>query len=158
MGLRRWSTLMPSLIRKPETPEQKRQHAIRRYTRQGKMDQVIFCPECQWPVLPADSGELRSHTTAEGKRCEPPQDDDESSYSGIAILNQDWRWRALCREYPPSLFDRTVGPSVAKAKAVCAQCPVIADCLAWVTQDIHYMGVAAGEVWHKDRSIDDEAA
>lgn len=48
----------------------------------------------------------------------------------------DWRDRAVCRDYDPELFFPvgTTGPAllqIAEAKAVCATCPVAAQCLAW---------------------------
>ncbi|MGH3857434.1 MAG: WhiB family transcriptional regulator, partial [Pseudonocardiaceae bacterium] len=47
---------------------------------------------------------------------------------------QDWRHRAACRNEDPELFHPVGddGPAlvqIAAAKAVCARCPVIADCL-----------------------------
>lgn len=50
-------------------------------------------------------------------------------------MTRDWRFRAACREVDPELFfpPPAAGPSydaqVAKAKAVCAGCPVRAECL-----------------------------
>lgn len=47
----------------------------------------------------------------------------------------DWRHRAACRDEDPELFFPVseMGPGarqVAQAKAVCARCPVRAECLA----------------------------
>ena len=48
----------------------------------------------------------------------------------------DWRHRARCRDVDPELFFPvgTTGPAEAQvqaAKAICANCPVKAECLAW---------------------------
>lgn len=150
---------MPSRVRIPETPEQRRQHAIRRYRRQGLIEKIIFCPECSWPVLPLDDGAIRLHTTATGERCTgtPPEEDkDDDTRRKVSIVGQHWRDRALCREYPPQLFDRLTGPDSERAKEICMRCPVIRECLEWVSEDTTYVGVAAGRVWHHDRSITDD--
>ncbi len=50
----------------------------------------------------------------------------------------DWRDRAACRTADPELFfpDPTAGGGAAQkrykqAKAICATCPVVAECLSW---------------------------
>jgi WhiB family transcriptional regulator, redox-sensing transcriptional regulator len=48
----------------------------------------------------------------------------------------DWRDRAACLEEDPELFFPigTTGPAAAQveqAKAVCARCPVLAECRSW---------------------------
>ncbi len=48
----------------------------------------------------------------------------------------DWRHRAACRDEDPELFHPVgdEGPAlvqIAAAKAVCARCPVVADCLSF---------------------------
>ncbi len=53
-------------------------------------------------------------------------------------LEGDWRHRAVCRDADLELFFPvgTSGPALAQvdaAKAVCASCPVIAECLAFAT-------------------------
>lgn len=49
---------------------------------------------------------------------------------------RDWRNRAACLEEDPELFFPigNSGPAqaqIAEAKAVCARCPVLAQCRAW---------------------------
>lgn len=59
-----------------------------------------------------------------------------------------WRDRALCREVDPDLFfppgDGPLGQrQIAQAKAVCAGCPVIAECLAFALTQLPH-GIAGG--------------
>lgn len=63
----------------------------------------------------------------------------------------DWRYRARCRSTDPELFfpigrpDSTARQAqTARAKLVCAGCPVLADCLAWVLAGPATEGVVAG--------------
>jgi WhiB family redox-sensing transcriptional regulator len=60
----------------------------------------------------------------------------------------DWRDKALCREVDPDLFfPLGDGPltrrQIAEAKAVCAGCPVIAECLAFALTQLPE-GIAGG--------------
>jgi WhiB family redox-sensing transcriptional regulator len=46
---------------------------------------------------------------------------------------QAWWWDATCRDYSPRVFDigsRASERRIARAKAVCARCPVTGSCLA----------------------------
>jgi WhiB family redox-sensing transcriptional regulator len=59
-----------------------------------------------------------------------------------------WRGRAACRDVDPDLFFPvgTSGPAreqTAAAKAVCARCPVAADCLAFALRSLPD-GIAGG--------------
>lgn len=75
--------------------------------------------------------------------------------------NRDWRTEAACREsgvdltwfFPVS----NVGPSVTDithAKAVCADCPVRAQCLAWSLATGQRYGVLGGlDEWERDALI-----
>jgi hypothetical protein len=66
-----------------------------------------------------------------------------------AVWPGDFRHRAACREVDPELFFPTAESGtvwqaqVAAAKAVCAGCPVRAECLAWALQALPD-GVAGG--------------
>jgi hypothetical protein len=61
----------------------------------------------------------------------------------------DWRYRSACQGNDPEVFFpvATRGPAhraqVALAKAVCAGCPVLEQCLAWALQSLPY-GIAGG--------------
>ena len=63
-------------------------------------------------------------------------------------LAEDWRKRAACRSVDPELFfpigktDGAVLQSEA-AKAVCRNCPVLADCEKWVREFPQEFGVFA---------------
>lgn len=54
-----------------------------------------------------------------------------------------WRARAACRELDPELFYPERGESLAAAKAVCADCPVVAACDEYGLWEKH--GVWAGQ-------------
>ena len=52
-----------------------------------------------------------------------------------------WRRRAACRGLDPDLFFPERGESGAAAKAVCAQCPVTRQCLAFALANDETLGV-----------------
>ena len=61
----------------------------------------------------------------------------------------DWRHRAACRDEDPELFFPvgTSGPALLQtqeAKAVCARCPVNAECLRWALTSGRNEGVWGG--------------
>lgn len=61
----------------------------------------------------------------------------------------DWRHSAVCRDEDPELFFPVgnSGPAVlqiAEAKAVCARCPVSAECLSWALDTGQDAGVWGG--------------
>jgi WhiB family redox-sensing transcriptional regulator len=76
------------------------------------------------------------------------------AYGGTAYglstqRDEDWRERALCRKFDPDIWFPigNTGPAIEQtelAKAICAQCPVIADCEEWVLTSNQPYGVAAG--------------
>lgn len=43
--------------------------------------------------------------------------------------DQEWRLQAACRGKPTAMFFPARGDNIAEALAVCADCPVILDCL-----------------------------
>lgn len=61
----------------------------------------------------------------------------------------DWRARARCRDVDPEVFfpvaesGRLLEAGVAEARAVCAVCPVTAQCLEFALERLPY-GIAAG--------------
>lgn len=57
-----------------------------------------------------------------------------------------WQLHAACGD-DPDLMEHTTAPAVFEALAVCAGCPVIAQCKAWVDEELDYVGVAAGLVY-----------
>jgi WhiB family transcriptional regulator, redox-sensing transcriptional regulator len=75
----------------------------------------------------------------------------------------DWRARALCRDEDPELFFPigTSGPAllqIAEAKAVCARCPVRAECLAEALETGQDYGVWGGLSEDERRSLKRENA
>lgn len=57
-----------------------------------------------------------------------------------------WVQEAACAGQP-GIADHTSGPKVQKALALCAGCPVIAECSAWAdTQFPYFDGVAGGRI------------
>ncbi|GAB7035605.1 WhiB family transcriptional regulator [Streptomyces sp. NPDC021749] len=61
----------------------------------------------------------------------------------------DWRHRARCRDEDPELFFPvgSTGPSllqIQEAKAVCRQCPVIAECRDWAITSGQDNGIWGG--------------
>lgn len=69
---------------------------------------------------------------------------------------RDWRTSAACRDHDPELFFPVGDGPVAKrqtsrAKAVCAHCPVVADCLLAATRSDH--GVWGGMSEAERRSV-----
>ncbi|CAN5814324.1 hypothetical protein BH18ACT6_BH18ACT6_25390 [soil metagenome] len=55
-----------------------------------------------------------------------------------------WHRAAACRNADPDLFFVGQGRSSREAKAICAVCPVIADCSEWALRQRHLQGVWAG--------------
>ncbi|AIJ25199.1 MULTISPECIES: WhiB family transcriptional regulator [Amycolatopsis] len=70
----------------------------------------------------------------------------------------DWRTRAACRDEDPELFFPVseMGPGarqVARAKAVCASCPVRAECLAYALDSGLDNGIFGGTTEQERRSL-----
>ncbi|MDQ0379894.1 WhiB family transcriptional regulator [Amycolatopsis thermophila] len=70
----------------------------------------------------------------------------------------DWRTRAACRDEDPELFFPVseMGPGarqVARAKAVCASCPVRAECLAYALDAGLDNGIFGGTTERERRSL-----
>lgn len=65
-------------------------------------------------------------------------------------VGRGWRDRAACRYHDPELFypTKTKGEprrrEVARAAAICATCPVLADCRAWAFETGEDWAVAGG--------------
>lgn len=72
------------------------------------------------------------------------------SAAGLSTqLGDDWRDRAACRAFNPEIWFPvgTSGPSLRQAeqaKAVCRQCPVKTDCLAWALETGAQDGIWGG--------------
>lgn len=60
-----------------------------------------------------------------------------------------WRFQARCADIDPELFfpigrNASAKRQIAQAKAVCAQCPVTAECLEWALETKQADGVWGG--------------
>jgi Transcription factor WhiB/Homeodomain-like domain len=73
-------------------------------------------------------------------------------------MARDWRHRAACRNLDPEIFFPVaeIGPARARqerrAKAVCARCPVVAECLTWALETGQAYGVWGGTTEHERRA------
>lgn len=61
----------------------------------------------------------------------------------------DWRHEAACLNHDPEMFFPTgatapMWQEVERAKAVCARCPVVTDCLQWALDTGQLAGVWGG--------------
>jgi WhiB family redox-sensing transcriptional regulator len=70
------------------------------------------------------------------------------NYTGLLALvdalgtdREHWRSNAACREADPELFFPDGAVQSAQAKAVCATCPVQAECLRWALSSGERYGV-----------------
>lgn len=59
-------------------------------------------------------------------------------------LRPSWQHRGLCRSYPVDLWFPERSEHATAAKALCAQCPVEAQCRAWAISQPALLGVAGG--------------
>lgn len=60
------------------------------------------------------------------------------------ILHQDWRDQAACIGADPALFFPAEGETAAEARAICARCPVVKECLDYALSRPEKYGVWAG--------------
>lgn len=72
-------------------------------------------------------------------------------------LTGSWRERAACRNAKePEIFDlptrMAANDDYARARALCASCPVASDCYAWAKADYGFEGIAGGHLWQGDVS------
>jgi WhiB family transcriptional regulator, redox-sensing transcriptional regulator len=72
-------------------------------------------------------------------------------------LVADWRARAACSGYPNTLFFPTSegadDASVDRAKAVCAVCPVVEDCLEYALETNQRAGIWGGTSEQERKSL-----
>lgn len=57
---------------------------------------------------------------------------------------QGWRAEAACRDYDPEIFFPEDENPAAKAKAICATCPVRMECLDWAIRNREPEGIWGG--------------
>jgi WhiB family redox-sensing transcriptional regulator len=72
-------------------------------------------------------------------------------------LVADWRAQAACSGYPNSLFfpssDGVDEGSIERAKAICAVCPVIDDCLEYALETNQRSGIWGGTSERERKSL-----
>lgn len=78
-------------------------------------------------------------------------------------MNEEWRNAAACRSNDPELWfpfgnGKKAQPQIAEAKAVCAGCPVRADCLAWAFEARDDHAVLGGTTAAERREMRRQAA
>ena len=71
----------------------------------------------------------------------------------FAFHGQPWATDALCAQTDPDAFYPEMGASVRQAKAVCAACPVRAECLNWALTNGERFGVWGGRSERERRAI-----
>jgi WhiB family redox-sensing transcriptional regulator len=70
-----------------------------------------------------------------------------SDHDGDALFDSarpEWQHRGACRGLDPNLFFPERGESVKEAKAVCARCPVRAECLKYALENHELHGIWGG--------------
>lgn len=74
-----------------------------------------------------------------------------------AELAADWRAQAACSGYPNTLFfptgDGLDEGSIEKAKAICAVCPVIDECLQYALETNQRSGIWGGTSEKERKSL-----
>lgn len=74
-------------------------------------------------------------------------------------LTERWRRQAVCRFYDPELFfvDTKHADDVNAAKAICWNCPVRGDCLAWAVATGQDHGIWGGQTPTERKRVKDGA-
>lgn len=103
--------------------------------------------------------ELRAELT---RGPQPTHDVDAADATTATLLRivhdtTNWRDRAVCRTDPRATNGDTPA-AVAKALSMCARCPVIQQCDAWVSLEPDFRGVAGGRIIGDPRAKNREAA
>lgn len=71
---------------------------------------------------------------------------------------EGWRSRAACAGVDPDIFFPRQGEPTSEAQAVCCQCPVRVECLAWALVTREKQGVWGGVAERTRRAIRRELA
>ena len=82
------------------------------------------------------------------------------TYGPISIAAEpvaDWKARAACAGYPNELFfpvgESPDEASIAKAKEICAACPVTGDCLTYALETNQRSGIWGGTSEKERKSL-----
>ena len=70
--------------------------------------------------------------------------DEYSDFEPLAFVDQKWADRALCAQVDPEIWFPEKGMPSKNVKAVCARCPVTAECLSWATVTNQWFGIWGG--------------
>jgi WhiB family redox-sensing transcriptional regulator len=69
-----------------------------------------------------------------------------SAFLGERVRDtQQWAEGALCAQTDPDIWFPPVGGSHRQAKAICRECPVIAECLAYAMENREQYGIFGGK-------------
>ncbi len=69
---------------------------------------------------------------------------DSSPKSTESMNSTAWMSRGNCRNFPPATFFPSDGAGVERARAICADCPVISECLEYALTEHIDHGVWGG--------------
>jgi WhiB family redox-sensing transcriptional regulator len=86
-------------------------------------------------------------------RVDPP-----SLADWIAALRPEWMSSAACRGDGPAEFVPARGQSIARARALCSECSVRAECLAYALADSDIVGVWGGTTTQERSALRRQAA
>ncbi len=64
-----------------------------------------------------------------------------------------WEENARCHQYDPEVFFAPKASAERRAKAICARCPVMADCLSFALQARMEFGVWGGMTWKERKGL-----
>ena len=70
----------------------------------------------------------------------------------------EWARAGRCRTTPPSLWFPTRGDDTSQAKAICAGCPVLAECRAYALATPGLLGIWGGTTGQDRRRARGESA
>lgn len=103
-----------------------------------------------WTLMPTAYDVLRRYLDQ--------RHDSATRTASARAASGDWKARAACRRTDPDLFFPVAssGPAalqVTRAKAVCAQCPVLTDCLIYALATGQDAGVWGGTSEEERREI-----
>lgn len=97
-----------------------------------------------------ESGRISSADSVAGDR-RPTLIDDLKAQNRLGAARHVWK-SALCAQVDPELFFPELGQPAAKARAICAACPVRATCLD-LSGDLVADGVVGGLGAHQRRAL-----
>lgn len=85
--------------------------------------------------------------------CTASPDQDEFDLLGLTSISLPWQEDALCAQTDPECFFPEKGTSARDAIAVCQQCPVAEECLAFALREQVAHGVWGGKTPFQRRQM-----